>query len=95
MTRTVPPSADRRLDRPDWQPTAHLGWPERAARILALVNVFLAVRYLIWLFAPGRAATLPLYLLLVGAEAYNMLQGAGFWWTVWKLRPPKPAPAGG
>src|SRR5581483_9508374 len=81
---------DCRLAPPDWQPTARLGWPERAARVLALVNVFLAVRYLVWLLAPGRAAALPLYLLLVGAEAYNMIQGAGFWWTVWKLRPPTP-----
>ena len=81
---------DCRLAPPDWQPTARLGWPERAARVLALVNVFLAVRYLVWLLAPGRAAALPLYLLLVGAEAYNMIQGAGFWWTVWKLRPPRP-----
>jgi len=26
--------------------------------------------------------------MLVAAEAYNMVQGAGFWWTVWRLRPP-------
>ncbi|MEW6476157.1 MAG: glycosyltransferase [Actinomycetota bacterium] len=87
---TSPPSRDDcRLAAPDWQPTDRLGWPERAARMLALVNVVLAVRYLVWLLAPGRAASVPLYVLLVGAEAFNMLQGAGFWWTVWKLRPPR------
>ncbi|MDQ3946349.1 MAG: glycosyltransferase, partial [Actinomycetota bacterium] len=36
---------------------------------------------------PGRPSALPLYALLVAAEAYNMMQGAGFWWTVWNLRP--------
>lgn len=82
---------DCRLATPDWQPTARLGWPERVARILVLVNAVLALRYLVWLLAPGRAAAVPLYLLLVGAEAYNMVQGAGFWWTVWHVRPYRPA----
>ena len=90
--QVAPPEVgdDCRLAPRDWQPTARIGWPERAARILVLVNVALAVRYLTWLVAPGRAAAVPLYVLLVGAELYNMVQGFGFWWTVWKLRPPQP-----
>jgi len=32
---------DRRLDPPDWSPTARTGWAERAARLLVLVNLAL------------------------------------------------------
>lgn len=84
----VPMTDDCRLAPPDWNPTTRIGWPERLAKLLAVVNVVLAVRYLAWLFAPGRAETMALYGLLVAAETYNVVQGAGFWWTVWRLRPP-------
>ena len=85
-------SDDCRLAPPEWHPTSRIGWPERLAKILAVVNVVLAVRYLAWLLTPGRAAALPLYLMLVGAEVFNVVQGAGFGWTLWRLRPPRHRP---
>jgi cellulose synthase (UDP-forming) len=92
LTEARPAGGDRRLDPPEWAPTSRTGWAERAARILVVLNVVLAGRYLVWLLSPGRAASPVLYVLLVGAEAYNMAQGAGFWWTVWRLRPPPARP---
>jgi cellulose synthase (UDP-forming) len=64
-------------------------------RVLTLVitfNVILAVWYFSWLLAPSRAGTTWLYGLLVAAELFNLVQAAGFWWTVHSERPIPPAP---
>lgn len=81
-------AADPRLAPPDWQPGGGIDWRGPLGRLLLLANLVLAARYAWWLAAPGRAAHLPLYVLLVGAEAYNLLQGLGFWWTLSRIRRP-------
>lgn len=67
-------------------------WHTYVAKALLVLNVVFAIRYLSWLVAPGRAAQPALYLLLVGAEMFNMVQGGGFWWTVSRRRPKSPPP---
>jgi cellulose synthase (UDP-forming) len=61
-------------------------------RVVLVLNVALAIRYLRWLLEPGRSANIALYALLVGAELFNMIQGMGFWWTVSRSKPaPEPS----
>lgn len=90
-TLTAPVVTDRRLARPDWQPGGGLDWRSAAGRLLLVANVVLAARYMMWLLAPGRPAQPVLYALLVGAEAFNLVQGVGFWWTVSRVGPRQPA----
>jgi cellulose synthase (UDP-forming) len=78
---------DVRLRPVDWHPYDGSGWRGRAVRLLVLVNIPLAVWYLVWLLSPGRSGHPVLYVLLVGAEGLNMAQGMGFWWTVGVIRP--------
>ena len=73
---------DARLMRPDWAPQAGLNWRGRVVRILVIVDLVLAARYIWWLVQPGRPSYLILYVLLVSAECFNLLQALGFWWTV-------------
>ena len=77
---------DPRLERPDWDPDAGLVWRGRVVRLLILLNIALALRYVWWLVQPGRPAHLGLYGMLVGAEGFNLLQAVGFWWTVSRIR---------
>ena len=51
---------DARLMRPDWAPQAGLNWRGRVVRILVVVDLVLAARYIWWLVQPGR----PSYLIL-------------------------------
>src|SRR5687767_7879831 len=81
MGLRVTAPTDWRTTPVEWRPLTG-GWRARLTRVLLLVNVLLAIRYLTWLLTPGRAAQPVLYGLLVGAEVFNMIQGAGFWWTV-------------
>jgi cellulose synthase (UDP-forming) len=55
-------------------------------------NVLLAVWYFSWLLSPAQAGTPWLYGLLIAAELFNLVQAAGFWWTVRAERPIAPAP---
>ncbi len=84
-------TTDCRLAPPTWQPLQG-GWRLRTARLLTIVNVPMAIWYLSWLLAPGRAGHPVLYGLLVGAELFNMIQVLGFWWTLASIRrrPAKP-----
>ena len=85
-----------RLAPPDWQPATRPGWRGPVLGLLILADVVLAGRYFWWLLRPGRPANVPLYVLLVGAEGFNLLQAIGFWWTVSRLRArrlPQPRPA--
>ena len=84
--------ADVREAPVDWTPVSDTPWRIRATRVLVVVNVVLAIRYLTWLLAPGRPANVLLYVLLVGAEVFNLVQGAGFWWTLSRLRRPVSTP---
>lgn len=77
------PVSDPRFDTPVWS-------PERGAdnkvRGLAVLGVPLALWYFTWLLHPGRVGHPVLYVLLVTAELYNLVQAAGFWWTCSKAR---------
>jgi cellulose synthase (UDP-forming) len=57
----------------------------RAARrrslVMALVCIPLAIWYLSWLLQGRRVGEPVLFGLLVAAEAFNLFQAIGFWWT--------------
>ena len=87
--RMTQPVSDARLMPPDWEPRAGLAWRGRVVRVLVFVNIVLAARYFWWLFSPDRPSHLLLYVLLVGAECFNLVQAIGFWWTCalsWRRR---------
>jgi cellulose synthase (UDP-forming) len=72
------------------------GRRRRVLTALICMNVLLAVWYFSWLLSPAQAGTHWVYGLLVGAELFNLVQAAGFWWTVLPRRPtPAPAPWAG
>jgi cellulose synthase (UDP-forming) len=83
---------DPRLAEPDWRPRRRLMMRARLVRVLVVLDIVLAIRYAWWLLEPGRSAHLGLYVLLVVAEGFNMLQAFGFWWTVSRIKP-RPANA--
>jgi cellulose synthase (UDP-forming) len=77
----IPVSArDPRLLPPDW--SASEAAPAGRLRLLLLLAIPLAVWYFGWLLQPARVGVPALFALLVVAEAFNLLQAAGFWWTV-------------
>jgi cellulose synthase (UDP-forming) len=84
---------DWRLAPPDWRPAHDLQRRRRILRFLVLVDLVLAGIYMWWLVQPGRSAHLGLYVLLLAAELFNLVQGLGFWWTMAHLRPPPRVPA--
>lgn len=75
-----------------------LGVPRPArVRIAVAANAVAAVWYFAWLLHPDRIGNPWLYALLLAAEAFNLVQAAGFWWTVLHDRgqqqpSPKPMP---
>jgi len=85
---------DPRLDPVSWRPGSPVNWRRPWGRALLVLNVVLAARYVWWLVQPGRAANAGLYALLVGAEAFNLVQGAGFWWTLSRIGRPRPVARG-
>lgn len=97
---TAGAGTDPRLRPFGWNPDLGGAWRWRVVRLLVLLDVVLAARYLFWLLQPGRSANALLYVLLIGAEGFNMMQGGGFWWTVWGVgpqrlrRPPPPSAEG-
>ena len=58
---------------------------------LIVVNVILGIWYFTWLLSPAHAGTPWVYGLLVIVELFNLVQAAGFWWTV-RSRPTAPKP---
>lgn len=85
-------ATDPRLRPPGWQPGGGIVWSGLLGRLLLAVAAVLAVRYIVWLLQPGRSAQLGLYGLLVAAELYNLLQGVGFWSTLWRIGPVRGRP---
>jgi len=59
--------------------------------LLIVMNVILGVWYFTWLLSPVHAGTPWVYGLLVTVELFNLVQAAGFWWTV-RSRPATPTP---
>lgn len=80
---------DPRLLEPDWDPRAGAS-RQRRLRALTLVAVGLALLYVTWLLRPERVGHPVLFGLLVAAEAFNLVQALGFWWTTarQRTRPP-------
>jgi cellulose synthase (UDP-forming) len=61
--------------------------PDRATvRAAIVINAVLTVWYFIWLLDLHNASNPYLYGLLLVAEVFNLVQGAGFWWTAWADR---------
>jgi hypothetical protein len=54
--------------------------------VLALLGVPLVAWYLSWLLDPDRVGQPVLYALLLMAEALNVTQALGFWWTCFHER---------
>jgi cellulose synthase (UDP-forming) len=76
-------SADPRLAAPTWDPAAE---PRRRSvtRLLVAVQILAALWYFGWLLTPARIGSAWLYGPLVAAELFNLVQAAGFCWTVSK-----------
>lgn len=86
------PDEDPRLAPPIWPSTAAFFGTRLRLRFLTVLNVAVAVWYFGWLLQPGRVGSPVLYGLLLGVELFNLVQAAGFWWTVGALRSrPRPA----
>ena len=85
---TSPDSAaiDARNEPIEWRPRDGLARRANLVRVLVVIDLVLAVRYAWWLLSPGRASNMVLYVLLVAAEGFNLIQAAGFWWTVSRIR---------
>lgn len=64
----------------------------RACRLLSIASTIAALVYLKWLLLDAEPDNLALYYLLVGAELFNIVQAAGFWYTIstqkWTSPPP-------
>lgn len=90
-TRETVRPGDRRHRPAAWRAEAEPRLRARLA-VMAVLNVALAVFYFSWLLRPARVGTAPLYVLLIGAEIFNLVQAAGFWWTVLGARRYRPRP---
>ena len=80
------------MSKETWSPSD--GW-ERSSRrlkILLPLDVIFSVWYFTWLLSPGRIGNPVLYGLLLAAEIFNLVQAAGFWWTISRARQPRTTP---
>lgn len=78
------PELDPRLMEPAWDPAVT---SRRRLRWLLLAALPLALWYFGWLIQPERVGNPVLYGLLLAAELFNVIQAAGFWWTVSRIAP--------
>jgi cellulose synthase (UDP-forming) len=80
-------AGDPRLANPGWDPAAT---SRRRLRWLLFAAAPLALWYFGWLVQPQRVGNPVLYGLLLSAELFNLIQAAGFWWTIARIAPPIP-----
>ena len=80
---------DPRLDKPLWSPRPRAG-DRRRMRLMLAVALPLALFYFAWLLNPERIGNPVLYVLLVAAELFNLVQAFGFWWTCSQQRGRRP-----
>ncbi|WP_432992255.1 glycosyltransferase family 2 protein [Dactylosporangium sp. CA-233914] len=73
--------ADPRTTEPRWQPRHPSRREATAFRLLVILSLTASVWYFGWLLQPGRVGDPILYWVLVLAEAFNLVQALGFWWT--------------
>lgn len=81
MPPPVATDGDPRLGPAPWDGRERPGTRGRLLALLAL-NVLLAAFYFSWLLRPERVGVAVLFGLLIAAELYNLVQAAGFWWTL-------------
>ncbi|HEY5547985.1 MAG TPA: glycosyltransferase [Coriobacteriia bacterium] len=62
-----------------------------ACRVLAVLSAIAGLVYLKWLLLDTRPENLVLFYLLIAAEAFNVIQAAGFWYTISSQRWDEPA----
>lgn len=89
-TELAPPStdgaaADPRFGRVHW-PIPSVQSARRRAMLMALICLPLAAWYLSWLLQGQRIGNPMLFGLLIAAEAFNLTQAIGFWWTCARQR---------
>jgi cellulose synthase (UDP-forming) len=77
--------SDPRLGPIHW-PVPDQATARRRALLLAPICLALAAWYLSWLLQARRVGDPALFGLLVAAEAFNLAQAAGFWWTCARQR---------
>ena len=58
----------------------------RRCRMLVALCVVTSAFYVWWLLVDARAANPVLFRVLLGAELFNIVQAAGFWYTIWVQR---------
>jgi len=87
---------DARLRVPQWQAGGDLRATRTRSRLLLVANLAATAWYFAWLLEPGRAGNPVLYGALLVAEAFNLVQALGFWWTCanQRVRAWRPPPAG-
>lgn len=78
-TRPDPHARDVRHEPPRWDPA---GGGRLTAGVVATTAAVLSAWYLGWLLWPGRAGHPVLYVALLAAEVFNLVQAFGFWWTL-------------
>jgi cellulose synthase (UDP-forming) len=80
-----PAPIDPRLGQVDW-PLPSMRTARRRSLVMALVCLPLALWYLSWLLQGQRIGNPLLFGLLIAAEAFNLVQAIGFWWTCSRQR---------
>ena len=84
---------DARLARPAWSAVPDPGTRGRV-RVLGVVGLAFAVWYFAWLLQPERIGHPVLFGILLAAEAFNLTQAVGFWWTCASERVRRPRALG-
>jgi cellulose synthase (UDP-forming) len=80
-------AADVRLRPAAWSAATPGRRVRIGARLLLAALAPLALFYFGWLLAPERVGQPVLYVLLIAAELFNLVQAIGFWWTCAGERP--------
>ena len=86
----IPLAGDPRFGPVRWDPAARRNSMWRR-RTIVVLSAALAAWYFGWLIQPGRIGNPALFVVLVVAELFNLVQAVGFWWTV-RRDEPRPAP---
>jgi len=83
-------TADPRLLEPQWSAASPGRRHRMRLRLFVAVCLPLALFYFAWLLDPARIGNPVLYVILIAAELFNLLQAIGFWWTCTgeRSRPP-------
>jgi cellulose synthase (UDP-forming) len=83
-------SADPRLLEPVWSAASAGRRHRMRLRLFVALCLPLALFYFAWLLDPARIGNPVLYVILIAAELFNLLQAIGFWWTCTgeRSRPP-------